>query len=183
MLTKLFFSTLYLSAFTFGGGYVIVSLMKKKFVDEYKWIDSEEMMDLISIAQTAPGPIAVNGSIVIGYKLAGFVGSFVAVLATILPPFVILSVVSAFYSVLEKNAVFNSLLTGMQAAVGAIIAVTVYEMAKDVAKRKNLWYIAVMIISFIAVAFFHVNVVWVVIVCALIGVIYTVVLTKKGGKK
>lgn len=71
---KLFISTLYLSAFTFGGGYVIITLMKKKFVDEYHWIDEEEMLDLVAIAQSAPGPIAVNGAIVIGYKLAAFPG-------------------------------------------------------------------------------------------------------------
>ena len=74
VLLKLFFSTLYLSAFTFGGGYVIVSLMKKKFVDEYHWIEEDEMLDLIAIAQSAPGAIAVNGAIVVGYKLAGLPG-------------------------------------------------------------------------------------------------------------
>ena len=65
---KVFFSTLYLSAFTFGGGYVIVTLMKKKFVDELHWIDEEEMLDLVAIAQSAPGAIAVNGAIVVGYS-------------------------------------------------------------------------------------------------------------------
>ena len=71
ILIKLFISTLYLSTFTFGGGYVIVTLMKKKFVDEYHWIEENEMLDLVAIAQSAPGPIAVNGAIVVGYKLAG----------------------------------------------------------------------------------------------------------------
>ena len=69
VLVKLFLSTLYLSAFTFGGGYVIVTLMKKKFVDDYHWIEENEMLDLVAIAQSAPGPIAVNGAIVVGYKL------------------------------------------------------------------------------------------------------------------
>ena len=69
VLLKVFFSTLYLSAFTFGGGYVIVTLMKKKFVDEYHWIEENEMLDLIAIAQSAPGAIAVNGAIVVGYNL------------------------------------------------------------------------------------------------------------------
>lgn len=73
-LWTLFFCTLYLSAFTFGGGYVIVSLMKKKFVDEYHWIEEDEMLDLIAIAQSAPGAIAANGAIVVGYKLAGLPG-------------------------------------------------------------------------------------------------------------
>ena len=71
VLRKLFFSTLYLSTFTFGGGYVIVTLMKNKFVDELHWIDEEEMLDLVAIAQSSPGAIAVNGAIVVGYKLAG----------------------------------------------------------------------------------------------------------------
>ena len=66
ILGKLFWSTLYLSAFTFGGGYVIVTLMKKKFVDEYGWIEENEMLDLIAIAQSSPGAIAVNGAIVVG---------------------------------------------------------------------------------------------------------------------
>ena len=71
VLWKLFVSTLYLSAFTFGGGYVIVTLMKKKFVDEYHWIEEKEMLDLIAIAQSSPGAVAVNGAIVVSYKLGG----------------------------------------------------------------------------------------------------------------
>lgn len=71
ILWKIFISTLYLSAFTFGGGYVIVTLMKKKFVDEYHWIGEDEMLDLVAIAQSSPGAIAVNGAIVVGYKLVG----------------------------------------------------------------------------------------------------------------
>lgn len=76
LLKKLFFSTLYLSTFTFGGGYVIVSLMKTKFVDELHWIDETEMLDLIAIAQSSPGAVAVNGAIVVGYKLCRIPGVF-----------------------------------------------------------------------------------------------------------
>lgn len=97
ILLKLFISTFYLSAFTFGGGYVIVTLMKKKFVDQYHWIEEEEMLDLVAIAQSAPGAIAVNGAIVVGYKLAGIAGTITAVIATILPPFLVISVISIFY--------------------------------------------------------------------------------------
>ena len=86
-LKKLFLSTLYLSAFTFGGGYVIVTLMKTKFVDQYHWIDEEEMLDLVAIAQSCPGAIAVNGAIVVGYKLAGLTGVLCSVVATVIPPF------------------------------------------------------------------------------------------------
>ena len=104
LLLKLFLSTLYLSAFTFGGGYVIVTLMRKKFVSEYHWIDENEMLDLVAIAQSAPGAIAVNGAIVVGYKLAGIIGIIVSVTATILPPFIIISIISVFYSFFREKS-------------------------------------------------------------------------------
>ena len=97
VLRKLFFSTLYLSTFTFGGGYVIVTLMKNKFVDELHWIDEEEMLDLVAIAQSSPGAIAVNGAIVVGYKLAGIPGVLCSILGAILPPMIILSLISLCY--------------------------------------------------------------------------------------
>lgn len=113
VLWKLFVSTLYLSAFTFGGGYVIVSLLKKKFVDEYHWIEEDEMLDLVAIAQSAPGPIAVNGAIVVGFKLVGLIGALVAILGTIIPPFLIISMISVFYQAFRDNAVISQLLQGM----------------------------------------------------------------------
>ena len=121
VLWKLFISTLYLSAFTFGGGYVIVTLMKEKFVDELHWIEEDEMLDLIAIAQSAPGAIAVNGAIVVGYKLAGLLGALVAILATILPPFVIISAISYFY---EKQKSALSLVI----MATAFVAVCVYRV-------------------------------------------------------
>ena len=119
VLGKLFLSTLYLSAFTFGGGYVIVTLMKQKFVDELHWIEEDEMLDLVAIAQSAPGAIAVNGAIVVGYKLAGVLGALTAILATIIPPFVIISVISYFYEIFRDNFIVSRLLSGMQAGVGS----------------------------------------------------------------
>ena len=103
LLWKIFISTLYLSTFTFGGGYVIVTLMKKKFVDEYHWIEEDEMLDLIAIAQSSPGAIAVNGAIVVGYKLAGLTGTLTAIIATIIPPFAIISLISLFYNAFQSN--------------------------------------------------------------------------------
>ncbi len=84
---QIFLATLYLSTFTFGGGYVIITLLKQKFVDELHWIDDEEMLDMVAIAQSSPGAIAVNGAIVVGYKLGGLPGVAVSVLGAILPPF------------------------------------------------------------------------------------------------
>ena len=125
VLRRLFFSTLYLSAFTFGGGYVIVTLMKKKFVDEYHWIEENEMLDLVAIAQSSPGAIAVNGAIVVGYKLAGMAGAVTAIIATIIPPFVIISLISVFYNAFRTNFLVSQMLEGMQAGVGAVIAAVV----------------------------------------------------------
>ena len=122
VLIKLFISTLYLSAFTFGGGYVIVTLMKKKFVDQYHWIEENEMLDLVAIAQSSPGAIAVNGAIVVGYKLAGMVGAVTAIIATIIPPFLIISLISVFYNAFRNSFLISQLLEGMQAGVGAVIA-------------------------------------------------------------
>ena len=137
ILLKLFISTFYLSAFTFGGGYVIVTLMKKKFVDQYHWIEEEEMLDLVAIAQSAPGAIAVNGAIVVGYKLAGIAGTITAVIATILPPFLVISVISIFYEAFRDNQVVSLVLEGMQAGVAAVIASVVWEMAAGILLEKK----------------------------------------------
>ena len=126
ILRTLFLSTLYLSTFTFGGGYVIVSLMKKDFVDARHWIDEEEMLDLVAIAQSAPGAIAVNGAIVVGYKLAGILGAFVAIFGTVIPPFVIISILSVCYQAFRSNLLVARMLEGMQAGVGAVIALLLW---------------------------------------------------------
>ena len=116
---KIFLSTLYLSAFTFGGGYVIVSLLRKKFVEELHWIDQEEMLDLVAIAQSSPGAIAVNGAIVVGYRLGGFPGILCAVLGAVIPPFVILTLVSMFYGAFRDHPAVQALLRGMKSGVAA----------------------------------------------------------------
>lgn len=173
ILLQLFLSTLYLSAFTFGGGYVIVTLMKKKFVDEYHWIEESEMLDLIAIAQSSPGAIAVNGAIVVGYKLAGMAGAGVAILATILPPFLIISLISVFYNAFRDNFIVSKMLEGMQAGVGAVIASVVFDMGNGVVRGKNPVSILIMAGAFLAACVFGINVIYIVIVCGLIGVVRT----------
>ena len=182
ILRKLFWSTLYLSAFTFGGGYVIVTLMKKKFVDQYHWIEENEMLDLIAIAQSSPGAIAVNGAIVVGYKLAGMIGAFTAIVATIIPPFVIISLISVFYNAFRENFLVSQMLEGMQAGVGAVIAAVVYEMGAGIVQGKNPMSLLIMAGAFVAACIFEVNVVYVVIVCGLIGVVRTMAGKSRAGK-
>ena len=175
VLMKLFFSTLYLSAFTFGGGYVIVTLMKKKFVDEYHWIEENEMLDLVAIAQSSPGAIAVNGAIVVGYKLAGIAGAVTAIIATIIPPFVIISLISVFYNAFRTNFLVSQMLEGMQAGVGAVIAAVVFEMGAGVVHGKNPVSMAIMVLAFLAACVLGINVVYIVIVCGLFGLARTLV--------
>ena len=179
LLIKLFISTLYLSAFTFGGGYVIITLMKDKFVDQYHWIDEQEMLDLVAIAQSAPGPIAVNGAIVVGYKLAGLAGLITAIIGTIIPPFVIISVVSVFYEAFKTNQYVKVMMDGMQAGVGAVIASVVYDMASGVVKSKSILSVLIMIVAFIAAYFIKINVVYVILICGAIGAVRTVYETRR----
>lgn len=181
-LLKIFLSTLYLSAFTFGGGYVIITLMKQKFVDELHWIDDDEMLDMVAIAQSSPGPIAVNGAVIIGYKLEGIPGVFSAVLGAVLPPFVILTVISMFYSAFRNLFVVQSLLTGMKAGVSAVILSVVYDMAAGVIKGKDRVNIAVMILAFAATYFGKVNVVFVILITIAFGAIRTILREKRGTK-
>ena len=121
LLRTLFTSTFTLSAFTFGGGYVIVPLMRKRFVEQLGWIDEQEMLDLIAIAQSAPGIIAVNTSILVGYKVAGVGGAVFTLLGTMLPPLILLSVLSYVYDAIKDNTIVKTLFFGMSIGVAIVI--------------------------------------------------------------
>ncbi len=175
ILSNIFLSTLYLSSFTFGGGYVIVTLLKKKFVDELHWIDQQEMLDLVAIAQSSPGAIAVNGAIVVGYKLARLPGVICAVLGAVIPPFVILTVISFFYTAFKENFIIQAMLNGMTAGVGAVILSVVYDMGGDVVKGKDPLLIILMTASFIAAYFYHVNVIFIILAATLTGIGKTII--------
>jgi chromate transporter len=174
ILKKLFFSTFYLSAFTFGGGYVIITLLKQKFVDELHWISEDEMLDLVALAQSSPGPIAVNGAILVGYKLAGIPGVLTSVLGAVIPPFVILTLISSFYTVFKSNLIIKTLLTGMKAGVAAVIMSVVFDMMTGVTKSKDPALVIVMIAAFLANFVFHINVVFIILLTAAFGAFRTV---------
>jgi len=179
---KLFTSTFYLSAFTFGGGYVIISLMKKKFVDDLQWIEEDEMLNLTAIAQSSPGPVAVNAAILLGYHVAGPLGALATILGTILPPFIILSVISVFYAAFRDNIVVNAVLKGMQAGVAAVIADVVLKLGSNVFKEKDIVSVIIMIGSFILSFLFGINVMYIILVCGCIGAVKALFQVKKGQK-
>lgn len=183
ILLKLFVSTLYISAFTFGGGFVIITLMKKKFVDELHWIEEEEMLDLTAIAQSSPGAIAVNAAILVGYRIAGGIGMLVAILGTIIPPMVILSTISVFYTAFRDNQIVALVLAGMQAGVAAVIMEVVYTLGKNVLKEKSILAVLIMVGAFVAVRFLGINIIYVILTAGVIGAVKTLVFDKNKGAK
>ena len=168
-LWKLFLSTLYISAFTFGGGFVIVTFMKRKFVDELNWIDEKEMLDLTALAQSSPGAIAVNAAILVGWRVGGFPGMLTAVTGTILPPLAILSVISMFYAAFAQNRIVALALKGMQAGVAAVIFDVVFDLGGKVMKNRSAVQIVIMAAAFIATFFFHINVIYIILAAAAVG--------------
>ena len=149
-LVKLFLSNMYISAFTFGGGFVIVTLMKRKYVDELHWIDEEEMLDMTALAQSAPGAIAVNAAILVGWRVAGLAGMLVSVLGTIIPPMAILTVISVFYRQFSENRYVALLLRGMRAGVAAVILDVVCDLGAKVLKTRRAVLVGLMIAAFVA---------------------------------
>ncbi len=171
---KLFTSTFQLSACTFGGGFVIIPLMRKKFVEDLGWIDEQEMMDLTAIAQSSPGAIAVNAAILVGYRVAGIPGALLTVSGSVLPPLIIISIISMFYKAFRDNAIVNMAMTGMLAGVAAVIMDVVVTMAKSIFKLKRVLPLLVMLGSFIATYFFKVNILIIILVCAVVGALDTI---------
>ncbi|MCL1855879.1 MAG: chromate transporter [Clostridia bacterium] len=168
----LFASSLAISAVTFGGGYVIVSVFKKRFVDELKWIDEDEMVDLIALAQSSPGVITVNAALLVGYRVCGPIGAFLAVIGVALPPLITISIISLFYNAFRENALVGAVLKGMQAGACAVISNVAFQLFTNEIKGKQvLLKAAVMAGAFVATYLLKMNVILVILFCALLGVI------------
>ena len=171
VLWQLFKSTFMLSACTFGGGFVIVSLMKKKFVEELKWLDESEMLDITAIAQSSPGPIPVNASVILGYRVQGILGSIIAVLGTAIPPIAIISVIAIFYDQFRTNPTIATALLVMRAGVAAVICDVVINLAKNVIKMGKVLYTVLMVLTFIMTYVMNVSAMAIIFLCIAIGVV------------
>ncbi len=167
---KLFTTCFYISTFTFGGGFVIIPLMRRRFVEDLKWLEENEMMDLTAIAQSSPGAIAVNAAILTGYKIGSVAGAMIAMLATVLPPVIIITVISFFYNAFRENAVVGAVMKGMQAGVAAVICDVVIRMGSGVIKEKNALFVIIMAAAFILTFFLDVNVIFIILGCILLSV-------------
>ena len=179
-LGKLFLSMLYISAFTFGGGFVIVTFMRKKFVDQLHWIEEEEMLDLIALAQSCPGAMAINTSILVGWRKAGLPGMLVSVLGTVIPPVTIITVISFFYDAFASNPWVALALKGMQAGVAAVFLDVVCSMGASLAKEKSALNYVILAAAFVATFVFDLNVVFIILGAALLGILRTLWGKRKG---
>jgi len=143
--------------------------MKKKFVEDLMWLDEEEMLNLVAIAQSSPGAVAVNASIIVGHRIAGMPGALLAVLGTVLPPLVILSVISLFYSAFRSNEIVSVVLKGMQSGVAAVIADVVISMGGKIIKERSLFSMLIMAGAFAATFVLKINIVFIILTSGIIG--------------
>ena len=175
----LFKSMFLLSACTFGGGFVIVSLMKKKFVEELKWLEEDEMLDITAITQSSPGPLPVNASVIIGYRMQGIPGSLAAVLGTILPPMFVISLICVFYTEFRQNLYIAAALQVMRAGVAAVILDVTWNLAKNVWNSHSVFYTSLMVLSFCEAYFFGVSAMIIILICLVIGITEAVLTSYK----
>lgn len=165
----LFKSTFIISAFTVGGGMVIIPLLKAKFVDEYGWINDKETLDIVAIAQSMPGVMAANAAIMLGYRMSGLRGTLVTLLATILPPLITMTIIAFFYDMFAHNQYIQLLLKGMQCGATAIIINVVFNLVKKLVKKQLLLPILIFLGTMAAVLAFDVNLMYCVLADAIIG--------------
>jgi len=171
----LFYSSFYISALTFGSGYVIVSVIKKRFVDDLGWIDEKEMMNLMALAQSSPGAIAANTALLVGFKICGAMGAFLSVLGMALPPLVTIFIISLLYDAIRDNTIVSAVLMGMQIGACAVIADVIVTMFISVIKDKEVRKAvkaAIMICAFAAAFVLKINFVFVVLFFILVGLVW-----------
>lgn len=180
-LRALFLQMFTISACTFGGGFVIVTLMKKRLVEQRGWLTQSEMLDMTALAQSAPGPIAVNTAVLIGWHLHGLSGMFFAVLGCILPPMIILSVISLFYAAFAQNPYIALLLRGMQAGVAAVILDVTCSLGQDVLAKRRFLSTALLVCALALVLFRKISPILLLLLAALTGMLSALFRGKKGG--
>lgn len=166
---SLFKYTFAISAFTFGGGYVVIPMMRKYFVKNMQLITEEELLDIAAIAQSTPGAIAVNLAVLVGYRILGKKGAIISCIGTILPPLILLSVISNFYTSFRDNHAIVSILRGMEAGVAAIIINLVIEMTQGVFRNRNALLSLMIPISFFLSFFMQINVIFIIIGSTLVS--------------
>ena len=161
MLWDLFITFFKIGAFTFGGGYAMIPIIQQELVDRKKWIDDNEFIDAIALAQASPGPVAVNTSIYCGYKLKGLPGALVCTLGTVLPSFIIILIIAKFFYQFRSNPVIDQIFLGIRPAVVALILAAVYKMW--IKSKFGLDKLVVALVTVIIIVFLDISPIWLVV--------------------
>ncbi|MEG1623075.1 MAG: chromate transporter [Alistipes sp.] len=174
-LFALFWSFFKIGLFTFGGGYAMLPLIQKEMIDRRKWIDAQQFVDLLTLAQSSPGPIAVNTSVFIGYKMRGLRGALAAILGVVLPSFCIILLIALFFANIRHNKIVEAAFLGMRPAVVALILVPILTMSKGL----RLPMLGVIVVTALLVWGIELSPVYPLIIGALGGILWTYHLSKK----
>lgn len=170
MLLNLFLTFFKIGAFTFGGGYAMIPIIQREIVEKKKLIDNEEFMDAIALAQASPGPVAVNTSIYVGYRIKGFWGAIACTMGTVLPSFIIILLVAVYFYQFRQNPIIDKIFAGIRPAIVALILAAVYKMWT---KSKRSWSkLIASAIATVLVIFLGISPIWIVLAGAIISVIY-----------
>lgn len=165
---QIFSSFAKIGAFTIGGGYAMIPLIQKEVVEKKRWIDEEDFMDVLAISQSAPGLLAVNISIFLGYKLRGVKGSTVATLGSVLPSFLIILLIAMFFTGYQDNPVVIKIFKGIRPVVVALIAVPVVNMAKKA--KLNIYTGTFAVATALLIAFLKVSPLYILLVTGVVFV-------------
>lgn len=169
----LFASMLSIGTFTFGGGAVIIPLMRKKMVEDLGWLGEEELLDMVSIARSSPGAVSVNVAAQIGIRTAGVPGMALAVLAIVLPPFGWLTLISMFYDSFRTSPVVDAVLRSMQPAVAAVILCAAMDMLRSIrGKQKASGWL--LFAAALVLGLYGVNVIWILLGGVAVGALVSV---------
>ncbi len=174
----LFLTFMKIGAFTFGGGYAMIPLIQREVCTNKKWLKDEDILDIIAIAESTPGPIAINAATFVGYRVAGFFGAFMATLGVVLPSFLIITAVSFVLEAFGDLKVVKYAFTGVRAAVLALLLKALWTLFK--VSKKNAVSYALMALAFVFAAFVKVDAVLIILGCAVFGLLWTVVRRRTG---
>lgn len=169
-----------IGAFTIGGGYAMLPLIQREVAEKRKWIDESVMLDIVAIAESTPGPIAINTATFVGTRVAGFWGAFFATLGTVMPSFLIIVILSKVLGVVMEYEPVRFAFNGIRAGVIALIVKALWGMAKQC--PRNLFSAVLAVLAFVLVLFFDVNVLYVIIGGALIGIFSALVAKRRETK-
>ncbi len=167
-----------IGAFTFGGGYAMIPLIQKEVVDNKKWASNDDLLEVIAIAESTPGPIAINTATFIGYRIAGFFGAFCATLGVVLPSFLIIFFLSFLLRKFGDNQYVVYAFKGIRVGVLALIIKALYTMYRQI--PKNAFSYVLMGLVFILTAFLKIDAFYCLIGCAVCGVVSSLIAKRRG---